>query len=83
MQHCSIKYHSDYFDFLRYLFYRQRAYIAQLEKQLGEQNTNDLLRRLQDREHDVEHLRARLEAETAPKYELEKLRRHLGYVGPS
>lgn len=50
-----------------------------MEKQLDEQNASDLLRRLQDRERDVEHLRARLETESAPKYEVEKLRRNLGY----
>lgn len=60
--------------------YRQSTYIAKLEKQLDERNSNDLLRKLQDRERDVEHLRARLEAETAPKYEVEKLRRNLGYT---
>lgn len=60
------------------MFFRQAVYISQLEKQLEEQNSCDLLRRLQDRERDVEHLRARLESETAPKYEVEKLRRNLG-----
>lgn len=61
------------------LLSRQASYIAQMEKQLDEQNASDLLRRLQDRERDVEHLRARLETESAPKYEVEKLRRNLGY----
>ena len=57
---------------------KQAAYIYQLEKQLDVQNSSDLLRRLQDRERDVEHLRARLESETTSKYELKKLRRNVG-----
>ncbi|XP_028410402.1 uncharacterized protein LOC114533023 [Dendronephthya gigantea] len=58
---------------------KQATYISHLEKQLEGQNTSsDLIRRLQDRERDVEHLRARLETEIAPKYEVENLRRNLG-----
>ena len=57
---------------------RQAAYISQLEKQIEEQNSSDLLRKLRDCQQDVEHLRARLESQTAPKYEVEKLRRYLG-----
>lgn len=65
---------------IRGIFFRQATYITHLEKQLQEQNTSkDLIRRLQDRERDVEHLRARLETEIAPKYEVENLRRNLGY----
>lgn len=63
------------------LIEKQNQYIADLKKQLNEYNRNgggDVLRRLQDRERDVEHLQMRLRSEAAPKYEVEKLRRTLG-----
>ena len=61
--------------------FRQHQYIEHLVSELQKNNSNSngtLLRRLQEREGDVEHLRMRLETETAPKYEAERLRKVLG-----